>query len=232
MFGSALMLLIGGTLLMLRLSPNGSFPAPLSAEEEKECLNRWLNGDIEARNKLVEHNMRLVSHIIKKYYTQGEDMDDLISIGTIGLIKGINTYRPDKGVRLATYASRCCENEILMYFRSRKKSAGDISLSEALDTDGEGNSLSFMDVLAQDDELCELIGDLEISQILRKQVDEVLDEREAKIIKLRYGLYGMPPKTQHETAKACNISRSYVSRIEKRALAKLKESIGEMIEPS
>lgn len=231
MFGSALMLLICGTLLMLRISPNGSFPPPLSAEDEKACLERWLDGDIEARNTLVEHNMRLVSHIIKKYYTQGEDMDDLISIGTIGLIKGINTYRPEKGVRLATYASRCCENEILMYFRSRKKAAGDISLSDALDTDGDGNSLSVIDVIAQDDELCETIGNFEICKKLRELVDAVLTEREAKIIKLRYGLDNARPMTQRETAAVCEISRSYVSRIEKRALEKLKESLGEEARP-
>ena len=156
------MMLLGGFLLMLRFSPGGSFPNTLSAEEEREYLERWLNGDIEARNILVEHNLRLVAHIIKKYYTQTNDIEDLISIGTIGLIKGINTYKPDKGVRLATYASRCCENEILMHFRSQKKSIGDVSLSDALDTDGEGNSLSLIDVLAQDDELSDKIGNFEI----------------------------------------------------------------------
>lgn len=227
MLESALLLLIGGALLMLRLSPNGSFPNPLSAEEERKCLERWANGDVEARNTLVEHNMRLVSHIIKKYYTQGEDMDDLISIGTIGLIKGINTYRADRGVRLATYASRCCENEILMYFRSRKKNSGDVSLSDALDTDSEGNSLSLMDVIAQDDELCDTIGMHEICAKLRGYVDTVLTEREATVIKLRYGLNGALPRTQKETAELCGISRSYVSRIEKRALIKLREALGE-----
>ena len=208
MLESALLLLIGGTLLMLRLSPNGSFPNPLSAEEERKCLERWAEGDVEARNTLVEHNMRLVSHIIKKYYTQGEDMDDLISIGTIGLIKGINTYRPEKGVRLATYASRCCENEILMYFRSRKKTSSDVSLSDAL-------------------ELCDTIGTYEICRKLRSYVDTVLTEREAAVIKMRYGLENALPKTQKETAEMCGISRSYVSRIEKRALLKLREVLGE-----
>ena len=227
MLESALLLLIGGTLLMLRLSPNGSFPNPLSAEEERKCLERWAEGDVEARNTLVEHNMRLVSHIIKKYYTQGEDMDDLISIGTIGLIKGINTYRPEKGVRLATYASRGCENEILMYFRSRKKTSSDVSLSDALDTDSEGNSLSLMDVIAQDDELCDTIGTYEICRKLRSYVDTVLTEREAAVIKMRYGLENALPKTQKETAEMCGISRSYVSRIEKRALLKLREVLGE-----
>ena len=226
MITSAFMMLIGGALLMLRLSPNGSFPSPLSPQEEKMYLDRWLEGDIEARNMLVEHNMRLVAHIIKKYYTQN-DIDDLISIGTIGLIKGINTYRPDKGVRLATYASRCCENEILMYFRSLKKSAADVSLSDAIDTDADGNSLSLMDILAQDEELSDTIGNFEICENLRKCIDTVLTEREARIIKIRYGLDGRAPMTQRETAQLCNISRSYVSRLEKKALQKLREALGD-----
>lgn len=231
MLSSAIMALLGGTMLMLRLSPNGSFPKPLTAEEERECIERWQNGDIEARNILVEHNLRLVAHIIKKYYTQTDDVDDLISIGTIGLIKGINTYKPDKGVRLATYASRCCENEILMHFRSRKKTAGDLSLSDALDTDGEGNSLSLMDVISQEEELSDKIGNFEICSKLREYIDTVLTEREAKIIKIRYGIDGMEPKTQRETALECGISRSYVSRIEKKALEKLREALGEDASP-
>lgn len=231
MLSSAVMALIGGTILMLRLSSNGSFPKPLSAEEERECIERWQKGDIEARNTLVEHNLRLVAHIIKKYYTQTDDVDDLISIGTIGLIKGINTYKPDKGVRLATYASRCCENEILMHFRSRKKTAGDLSLSDALDTDGEGNSLSLMDIISQEEELSDRIGIFEICSKLREYVDTVLTEREARIIKIRYGLNNMEPKTQRETALECGISRSYVSRIEKKALEKLREALGEDASP-
>ncbi|MGM9592536.1 MAG: RNA polymerase sporulation sigma factor SigK [Oscillospiraceae bacterium] len=232
MLGTSLMMLLGGFLLMLRLSPGGSFPNPLSAEEEREYLQRWLDGDIEARNVLVEHNLRLVAHIIKKYYTQTNDIEDLISIGTIGLIKGINTYKPDKGVRLATYASRCCENEILMHFRSQKKTIGDVSLSDALDTDGEGNSLSLIDVLAQDDELSDKIGNFEICSQLRMLVDDVLTEREAKIIKIRYGLLNEQPKTQRETAQLCGISRSYVSRLEKKALEKLREALGEDAVPT
>lgn len=231
MLSSAIMVLLGGTLLMLRLSPSGSFPKPLSKEEERECIERWQNGDIEARNILVEHNLRLVAHIIKKYYTQADDVDDLISIGTIGLIKGINTYKPDKGVRLATYASRCCENEILMYFRSRKKTAGDLSLSDALDTDGEGNSLSLMDIISQDEELSDRIGNFEICEKLREYIDTALTEREARIIKIRYGIDNMEPKTQRETAEICGISRSYVSRIEKKALEKLREALGEDASP-
>ena len=231
MLSSAIMALLGGTLLMLRLSPNGSFPKPLTPEEERMYIERWQNGDIEARNILVEHNLRLVAHIIKKYYTQTDDVDDLISIGTIGLIKGINTYKPDKGVRLATYASRCCENEILMHFRSRRKTAGDLSLSDALDTDSEGNSPSLMDIVSNDEELSDRIGNFEICAKLRGYIDTVLTEREAKIIKIRYGIDNMEPKTQRETAQLCGISRSYVSRIEKKALEKLREALGEDASP-
>ncbi len=227
MLGMSLAMLLGGVLLMLRLSPGGSFPSPLSAEEERRYLVLWQGGDMVARNVLVEHNLRLVAHIIKKYYTQTNDIEDLISIGTIGLIKGINTYKPDRGIRLATYASRCIENEILMHFRSQKKSMCDVSLSEVLDTDGEGNSLSLMDVLSQDDEMSERIGELELCEKLKGLVSSALDEREARIIKLRYGLDGSPPMTQRETAKACGISRSYVSRIEKKALARLRAELGD-----
>lgn len=227
MLSSAFMLLMSGAFLMLRLGPSGgSFPRPLSAAEERIYVDRWLAGDLEARNVLIEHNLRLVAHIIKKYYTQAEDADDLISIGTIGLIKGINTYRPDKGVRLATYASKCTENEILMYFRAQKKSSGDVSLSESIDVDGDGNSLSLMDIIAEEDNMAEVISLSESCRCLRRYVDEALTEREAKIIRLRYGLNGAPPLTQRETAKACGISRSYVSRIEKKALEKLRLALG------
>ncbi len=224
---SAILLLMNSLLLMLRISPGDSFPRPLSKEKESEYLQRWQQGDLEARNLLVEHNLRLVAHIVKKYYAASDDAEDLISIGTIGLIKGINTYKPDKNVRLATYASRCIENEILMYFRSQKKSAGDLSLSEALDVDGEGNGLYVMDVLAQEDDLAERIGSRELCRSLRALIDHCLDAREAQIIRLRYGLSSGEPRTQWETAKACGISRSYVSRLEKRALGKLRLALGE-----
>ena len=226
MLEMSLAMLLGGVLLMLRLSPGGSFPSPLSVEEERRYLMLWQDGDVAARNVLVEHNLRLVAHIIKKYYTQTNDMEDLISIGTIGLIKGINTYKPDRGIRLATYASRCIENEILMHFRSQKKTMGDVSLSDVLDTDGDGNTLSLMDVLAQDDEMSDRIGELELCGKLKALVSSALNERETRIIKLRYGLDGSPPMTQRETAKVCGISRSYVSRIEKKALAKLNAELG------
>ena len=227
MLESLVFFMVQSIVFMLRIVPTDSFPKPLSKDEERCCLERWEKGDVEARNTLVEHNMRLVAHIIKKYYTQTEDTDDLISIGTIGLIKGINTYKADKGVRLATYASRCIENEILMYFRSLKKSSGDISLSEALDIDGDGNGLSVLDVVAQSDDMSESIGSEELYKSLRNCVDSVLDEREALVIKHRYGLSGGKAKTQRETAKLCNISRSYVSRIEKKALEKLRAALGE-----
>ena len=146
MLECAYLILMNSLLLMLRIAPGDSFPKPLSRELEEKYLELWADGDIDARNKLVEHNLRLVAHIIKKYYTLSDEADDLISIGTIGLIKGVNTYRADKGVRLATYASRCIENEILMHFRSQRKTAGDVSLSDTLDTEGEGSGLFIMDV--------------------------------------------------------------------------------------
>ena len=229
MVETAMLLLMNGILLMLRVSPADSFPRPLSKEKEREYLGRWEQGDIEARNCLVEHNLRLVSHILKKYYTQSEDNDDLISIGTIGLIKGINTYRADKGVRLATYVSRCIENEILMYFRAQKKSSGDISLSEALDMEGDGNGLAIIDVIAREDDMIERIGRREQCKLLYECIERDLTERESEIIKMRYGLGGRQPRTQRETAQEFGISRSYVSRIEKRALEKLRLALGEEV---
>ena len=224
MLENALLFLMNSLFLILRIVPGDSFPRPLSREKEQEYLGRWQEGDLEARNLLVEHNLRLVAHIIKKYY-QSDDVDDLISIGTIGLIKGINTYKPDKGVRLATYASRCIENEILMHFRSQRKTAGDVSLSDALDTDGEGNGLYLMDVVALEDDMAEQIGNRELCRSLRETIDRCLDEREARIIRMRYALDGGAAMTQAETAKHCGISRSYVSRLEKRALGKLRRAL-------
>ena len=210
-------------LLMLKISGSmRSFPKPLTAAEEREYLEKYANGDMEARNILIERNLRLVAHIIKKYYTQSGDQDDLISIGTIGLIKGRSTYRPDKGVRLATYTSRCIENEILMYFRSLKKTAGDLSLSESIDTDRDGNNLSLIDVISTDGDMLEGISSEETHKQLRSYVAAALSERELKIISMRYGLGGLQPQTQREVASKCGISRSYVSRIEKKALEKLR----------
>lgn len=232
MLNSAMLLLMNGLLLMLRISPGDSFPKPLSAEEEQKYLALWAQeGDYTARNILVEHNLRLVAHIMKKYYTQTDDPDDLISIGTVGLIKGINTYRADKGVRLATYASRCIENEILMHFRSRRKTAGDVSLSDALEVDGDGAGLSVIDIVAAEEDMAERVGREELCRTVRDSIARTLSEREGMIISLRYGLDGTKPKTQRETAEACGISRSYVSRIEKRALEKLRAALGEEAKP-
>ncbi len=227
MLSSFLALILSGLFFSLRLGPgSGSFPRPLRAEEEARAVDAWVTrGDIAARNELVEHNLRLVAHIVKKYYASSADQEDLISIGTIGLIKGVSTYRPDKNVRLATYASRCIENEILMYFRAQRKSAGDLSLSDSIDSDGEGNALSLIDVLAGDEDLLEDISKAELRGQVRGAVERVLEPREAEIIRLRYGLAGGKPLTQRETAARCSISRSYVSRIEKKALEKLRRAL-------
>jgi len=223
MFGLSVLsfAIANGMFFILRIS-SGSFPRPLTAKEEREYLERFANGDISARNILIEHNLRLVAHVIKKYYTSTQEQDDLISIGTIGLIKGINTFKPAKGTRLATYAARCIENEILMHFRAVRRLATEVSLSDSIDTDKEGNSLALMDVISSDDNLLDKVDNLDSEEKIRRLVYSCLDERERKIIALRYGMNDLKPMTQREVADKCNISRSYVSRIEKRALEKLR----------
>ena len=223
---AALFLLANSLFLTLRLTGNsGSFPKPLSAREEQMYLERSLTGDLEARNILVEHNLRLVAHIIKKYYTQSAEQEDLISIGTIGLIKAVDTFRPERKIRLATYASRCVENEVLMYFRSRKKLQGEVSLSDSIDGDDAGNALCLLDVVGSDDTMLSDMADREEQVRIRQLVDTCLTEREAEVIRRRYGLSGHLPQTQRQVAVAFGISRSYVSRIEKRALAKLEAAL-------
>jgi len=209
--------------MALQVVNTGSFPHPLSAEEEQACLVAFRErDDLAARNRLVEHNLRLVAHIIKKYYSSSHDQDDLISIGTIGLIKAINTFDYTKGVRLATYAARCVENEILMYFRANRKTAQDVSITEPIETDKEGHSLTLMDVITQEDTILEDL-DLKINSTkLYRYMEETLGEREKEIIQWRYGLI-TDPLTQREVAKKLGISRSYVSRIEKKALEKLRK---------
>ena len=222
MWTAWLLLMLNGLFFTLRLAGNtGSFPRALSREEEQYYLKKMGEGDTDARDKLIEHNLRLVAHIIKKYYTPNGDQDDLISIGTIGLIKGVSTFKPDKNVKLATYASRCIENEILMHFRAQKKLQGELSLSESLDAEGESNTLELMDVVRVDDTMLE---DLELRDACAKvrRCVGCLSPREAHIIRLRYGLDDRAPLTQREIATLCGISRSYVSRIEKKALEKLR----------
>ena len=217
MLSAWMILILNSLFLTLRLSGNsGSFPRPLKAEEEKKYLELAKQGDNDARNVLVEHNLRLVAHIVKKYYTQSGDQDDLISIGTIGLIKGISSFNPDKNVRLATYASRCIENEILMHFRSRKKLQGEVSLSDTLDNDQEGNNLSLMDVIRVDDTMLEELDLKESCLRAREAVAKCLTEREAEIITLRYGLHGGAPLAQREIAQRCGISEAMCPALRKR----------------
>lgn len=206
----------------LHISSPSSFPMPLSAKDEKEQLIKMQEGDKKAKDTLIEHNLRLVAHIIKKYYSNYAEQEDLISVGTIGLIKGINSFNPEKGTRLATYAARCIENEILMYFRSRKKTSQDIYINDPIDIDSEGNPLTLMDIICINDSIAEDI-DLKIkSEQLIEYVNELKDTREKNIIIMRYGLFDTIPLTQKEIAAMLGISRSYVSRIEKKALQKLK----------
>lgn len=209
-------------LFILHICHNETFPKPLNKKEEEECIALMMNGDKNAKNKLIEHNLRLVAHIIKKYYHCTNDIDDLVSIGTIGLIKAINTYNPDKKIKLSSYASRCIENEILMHFRNCKKNALDISLNEAIDTDKDGAALTLMDVVSVEDDILDTIDTNMNLEKLYAYMNEVLDNREKEILTLRFGLNGESVLTQREIAKKLNISRSYVSRIEKKALLLLK----------
>jgi RNA polymerase sporulation-specific sigma factor len=208
------------------IGTKNSFPKPLSKEEEERYLSLAANGDVSAKEILVKHNMRLVAHIVKKYYTNASNQDDLISIGTIGLIKAVSTFKSDKNIRLATYASRCIENEILMFFRSQKKNSNEVSINDTIDMDKDGNPLTYLDIIGVDDSIVDNVEMKIYIDRIRELVDSVLDERERRIITLRYGLKGFQPRTQREVAKHLGISRSYVSRIEKRALEALKDSFG------
>lgn len=207
--------------MALHVTPGGSFPAPLSAKRENELLILKEQGDENAKNKLIEHNLRLVAHVVKKYYTD-DDQDDLISIGTIGLIKAVNTFKSDKKIRLATYAARCIENEILMHFRSNKKYAQDVYISDPIDTDKNGNTLTLIDIIADEGNIEDEIDTKIKVEKLRKILGTTLDNRELEIIKMRYGIGGTKELTQREISKKLGISRSYVSRIETAALNKLR----------
>ena len=202
------------------------FPDPLSSEEESACIEAMLKGNTEARNKLIEHNLRLVAHIVKKFDTKGDMADDLISIGTIGLIKGIDSYKPSKNTKITTYAARCIQNEILMYFRGTKKSNNDVSLNDSIGYVKEGNEINLIDVIKDTSpDITDTVHEQEMLEKLSKNL-KVLSPREKEIIEKRYGLNNTKELTQKEIAKSMHISRSYVSRIEKRALIKiLKEFI-------
>ena len=209
--------------LALHLENAGSFPKPLSAADEKKYFSLYASGDQEARNTLIEHNLRLVAHIVKKYYTVTNEQDDLISIGTIGLIKAVNTFSYEKGTRFATYASRCIENQILMHFRNTRKTSGDVYINDPIETDKDGNALTLIDIVADEGNIIDDI-DLKLkSEQLHQMIQRYLSEREQYIIRLRYGLCGQKPLTQREVAVKLKISRSYVSRIEKKALEKLRK---------
>ena len=211
--------------LMLHVTGSGSFPRALTPAQEKKALAELSQGSPDARRELIEHNLRLVAHIVKKYYVTGSDQDDLISIGTIGLIKAVDSFDPNKGIRLSSYASKCIENEILMHFRAGKKSAQDVSINEPIDSDKDGNALTLMDTMAVDDTV---IDDIDIRIKSRQLYDflPALEPRERSVICMRYGLGGYKPMPQREVAKRLGISRSYISRIEKRALEKLREMYG------
>lgn len=209
----------------LHVASGGSFPKPLSAKRERELLLLAQNGDKEAKDTLINHNLRLVAHIVKKYYAGNCDNEDLISIGTIGLIKAVYTFNADKGIRLATYAAKCIENEILMYFRNLKKTAQDVYISEPVDSDSEGNAITLIDIIADDVDIVEEIDKQMKLKKLPALIESELDTREKEIINMRYGLGGNEELTQREIAKKLNISRSYVSRIEKSALLKLRAKL-------
>ena len=222
MLSIALYLLTHAMLLSLHLS-GGSFPRPLSAQEEKKYVERMLAGDIEARNVLVEHNLRLVAHIAKKYYTQSDEQDDLISIGTIGLIKAVGTFDAEKKIKMATYASRCIGNEILMYLRKSSNRRQEASIDEPLNTDGDGNELLLSDVLGSDENLVGLQLEQAAERATLRRSVEQLAPRERQIMELRFGLVDGVEHTQKEAADALGISQSYISRLEKRIIRQLKE---------
>ena len=202
-----------------------TFLSPLTMEQESECLKKMKNGDLEARNELIERNMRLVAHVAKKYQSQEDEMEDLISIGTIGLIKAVETYKEDYGSRLATYAARCIDNELLMHFRAKKKTSKEVSLYEPIGTDKEGNQIQLLDVVVSEDEdVVELLEQDRKVRRLNEIIPQTLSGRELFIIINRYGLYGKKTMTQREIARKLGISRSYVSRIEKRAIEKLRQA--------
>ena len=223
MISALVAMILGAVHLLLGIGTPAKFPPPLDPREEHEAFLAKMQGDEKAREKLILHNLRLVAHIVRKYYSAAKNAEDLVSIGTIGLIKAVDSFNPTNGARFATYAAKCIQNEILMHFRAQKKHTAEVSINETIDIDRDGNPLTYMDVIATEDNMDEEI-DLRIkSSQVRHLVDTVLGTREKEIITLRYGLDGTPPLTQREVAARLGISRSYVSRIEKSALDTLRE---------
>ncbi len=221
----ALTAVINGTILLFGYLSNQVFPQPLEADQEKAYLDQLQEGNQEARNKLIEHNLRLVAHVVKKYESSGEDMEDLISIGTIGLIKAIKTFNHERGVKLATYSARCIENEVLMHLRNIKKLRQEMSIYDPIGIDKEGNEISLMDVLTSDSEILEIIEARMQGQQIKDKL-YALTAREREVVEMRYGLCNGLKETQRDIARKLGISRSYVSRIEKRAVSKLIREIG------
>ncbi|MBQ9098119.1 MAG: RNA polymerase sporulation sigma factor SigK [Clostridia bacterium] len=218
-----LSILMNGIHLLLGIGTSQSFPPPLDAKEENAAFEARRQGDMAAREKLILHNLRLVSHIVRKYYGTAKNQEDLISIGSIGLVKAVDSYNPENGTRFATYAAKCIQNEILMHFRSQKKLSNEVSINETIDVDRDGNPLTYIDVIAAEDNIEEEVDSKIKGALVRRLVETVLEERERQIIVLRYGLGGEEPRTQREVAALLGISRSYVSRIEKGALETLRE---------
>ena len=215
--------------LILGIEDSKSFPPPLSKDEEAALFERMKEDDSEARDVIIEHNLRLVSHIIKKYYSSYENPDELLSIGSLGLIKAVDSFKPGFGTRFATYGARCVQNEILMFFRSKKKRNAEVSINDTIDIDKDGNPLTYLDIISTEETIEKDLDLKEYFEKIRILVDKVLEPREKQIIVLRYGLKGYQPRTQREVAKYLGISRSYVSRIEKKALEKMKDGFGGII---
>ena len=213
--------------MILGIGTPQSFPPPLPAAEEQDCFLRAEKGDEEARQRLILHNLRLVSHIVRKYYSTARNQEDLVSIGTIGLVKAVDSFNIHNGAKFATYAAKCIQNEILMHFRSQKKLSSEISIHETIDVDRDGNPLTYMDVICSEEDIAEEIDRKLITGRMLRFVDTCLTLRERQILTMRYGLHGVKPQTQRQIAAALNISRSYVSRLEKGALEKLRRALGE-----
>ena len=215
--------------LILGIEEYTSFPPPLSKEAEQELFCKMKSGDQDARSKIIEHNLRLVSHIIRKYYSAYEHPEELLSIGSLGLIKAVDSFKSDFGTRFATYGAKCVQNEILMFFRSLKKSTSEVSINDTIDIDKDGNPLTYLDIISEESSI-EIELDLKTYEDkIKNLVDTVLEPREKEIIILRYGLKGFQPRTQREVAEYLGISRSYVSRIEKKALEKMRTAFGDNV---